>query len=62
MKEYGRGIGAVMMAMGGIAIFVWLAVARLSPNSALSMVGVSIAFLSISIVLLGAWFLKRFKG
>ena len=61
MKEQGRGIAAVLVAFGAIAILLWLAVARLSPDTALGWPGILVACLAIGMGALGILMLRRSK-
>ena len=54
-----RGIGAVLVAMGAIGLLLWLAVARLSPETALGPLGLLILVAVIGAGLLGLWLVRK---
>lgn len=54
-----RGIGAVMIAFGAIGLLLWLAVARLSPGTALGLAGASVAAGLGAVIVLGVWMVRR---
>ncbi len=54
-----RGIGAVMIAFGIIGLLLWLAVARLSPDTAFAMSGLIIAAMFVFDIGMGVFLIRR---
>lgn len=56
-----RGIGAVLIAFGAIGVLLWLAVARLSPETALGLGGMAAGFAAPVAIFVGVVFLRYSK-
>jgi hypothetical protein len=54
-----RGIGAVMIAFGVIGLLLWLAVARLSADTAFGTPGLVIAAMFLFDLGIGVFFVRR---
>ena len=54
-----RGIGAVLIALGGIGLLLWLAVARLAPDTVFGPVGGAVAVGLLALIGVGVGLVRR---
>jgi len=57
--EKARGVGAVLVALGVVCFVLWLAVARLSPETAFGVIGLLVGFATGLAIAVGAAMVRK---